>query len=210
MASNVFNAAEIELRRQLLREELNSLEADKLKSLGGLQIIDFHHPERSPGWPIYNVNDPRNQWPQLLYHSTEKDPRNEERRLGIRRRNEANPHLAPMDVPDSEPLVVKVNNTKEREVAFAAGFVATPPERQKIDGNSPLELIGRQANNPLMDSLPAQSAAPAIDVVARVLELNAMNRDALMAHATELGVELKPEMTKAEMIAAIAYAPQTD
>ena len=97
MATSTFNAQEIETRRQLLREELAALEDEKLKNLGNMQVVDYHHPERSPGWPIYR----HQAFPQLLYHATDKDPRIEEQRLGLRRRNEANPNLAPMPIPRS-------------------------------------------------------------------------------------------------------------
>jgi hypothetical protein len=202
MSAHTFDASEIELRRKLLREELDLLEADKIKNLGSMQVVDYHHPERSPGWPVYNRNDPRNDWPQLLYHPTEKDPRVEQQRLGLRRRNEANPNLAPMDIPPSEPLTIKVANPAEKKAAIALGYEALSPGRQMIDGNSPLEVIGRATSNPL----PVAAEQSRVDV-ARILELNAMTRDALVSQAEQLGVDVRSEMTKADLISAIAYAP---
>lgn len=205
MATSTFNAAEIELRRKLLLEQLAELQDEKLKSIGGLQIIDFHHPERSPGWPIYR----HQAFPQLLYHATEKDPRNEERRLGVRRRNEANPTLAPMDIPDSEPLTVKVANEAEKREKMGLGFVEQAPARQMIDGNSPLEAIGRAAHNPLTAASPeftANTQAPVLSVE-MILKLNSMPKDELVKHVLEVyGVEAPDEASKVEIITAVQNA----
>jgi hypothetical protein len=201
MSAHNFDAATIELRRKLLREELDLLEDAKIKNLGTMQVVDYHHPERSPGWPIYR----HQAYPQMLYHPTAKDPAIEEKRLGLRRRNEANPHLAPMDIPPSEPLIRKVANAEEKKAAMALGFEELTPARPMIDGNSPLEVIGRAAVNPLSSEVPVEQ--PRVDV-ARILELNSMTRDALVAQAEELGVDVRPEMTKADLISAIAYAPE--
>lgn len=194
MATSTFNAAELEVRRQLLREELAALETEKLKNMGGMQIVDFHHPERSPGWPIYR----HQAFPQLLYHPSEKDGRIEEQRLGIRRRNEANPHLAPMDIPRSEPLTLKVVDATAKAAAMAQGFIETPPQVQMVDGNSPAELIGRQATNPLLDkTVPALS-------VETIIKLNQMSKDDLEKHALEVyGVTASREATKIDIITAI-------
>ncbi len=193
MATVGFNAAEMEARRVLLREELSNLETEKMKAIGGLQIIDIHHPERSPGWPLYR----HQSWPQLLYHSTKKDPRNEERRLGIRRRNEANPRLAPMDVPESESLMLKVANEEEKKRALVEGFIEQPPQRQMIDGNSPLEMIGRMAENPL----PISSSLLSVETI---IKLNQMSKDDLVQHAQEVyGIALEEDASKVEIITAI-------
>ncbi len=195
MATNLFDPAEIELRRQLLREELANLEAEKIKSIGTMQVVDYHHPERSPGWPIYR----HQPFPQLLYHPTEKDPAVEQRRLGLRRRNEANPHLAPMDIPPSEPLTLKVNNQAEKDAAIERGYGETVPGRQKIDANSPLEMIGAEAENPLQP----QPAAAGLSVE-EILKLNAMPKDDLLQHASErYGITVAEEASKLEIIRAI-------
>jgi hypothetical protein len=204
MAGSTYNAAELEVRRQLLREELATLETEKLKNLGGMQIVDFHHPERSPGWPIYR----HQEWPRLMYHPTACDPRNEERRLGVRRRNEQNPHLAPMDVPDSEPLTVKVANETERNLAAARGFLKDPPAKQMIDQNSPLEMIGRGAHNPLLDSPASTPISPTLSVES-IIKFNQMSKDELVGQAAEIyGVSLPDEASKVDIITAIQTAVQ--
>lgn len=196
MATSTFNAAEIEMRRQLLREELAALESDKLKNLGSMQVVDYHHPERSPGWPIYR----HQPFPQLLYHASDKDPRIEEQRLGLRRRNEANPNLAPMDIPPSEPLTVKVANEEEKKRALAMGFVETAPSKQKIDSKSPLELIGREESNPLL----GQESEPAGLSVEAIIKLNALPKDELLRQARDVyGISIDEEASKIEIISAI-------
>jgi hypothetical protein len=194
MATSTFNAQEIETRRQLLREELAALEADKLKNIGGMQVIDYHHPERSPGWPIYR----HQEFPKLLYHATEKDPRVEQQRLGLRRRNEANPHLAPMDIPPSEPLTIKVANEQEKAEAEAKGFTATPPSKQSIDARSPLEVIGQGASNPLLADVPQPLS------VETIIKLNALPKDELLAQARDVyGLTVDDEDSKITIITAI-------
>lgn len=149
MATATISPADLEVRRQLLREELAALEDQKLKSIGSMQVVDFHHPERSPGWPVYR----HQAYPQMLYHSTEKDSRIEGIRLGVRRRNEANPTLAPMDVPISEAMTLKVFTAAEKVAAIDKGYVETPVlySGPTVDGNSPLEMIGRGPSNPLIE-----------------------------------------------------------
>lgn len=193
MATTTFNAAEMEARRKLLMEELSVLQDQKMKAIGGLQVIDIHHPERSPGWPIYR----HQAYPQMLYHPTEKDQRIEEQRLGLRRRNEANPNLAPMEIPPSEALTLKVGNAAEKEAALARGFVETPLARQMIDGNSPPEVIGRAATNPLATSDLALS-------VETIIKLNQMPKDELVEYALcTYGVALPEEASKVDIITAI-------
>jgi hypothetical protein len=199
MATSTFSAQEIEVRRQILREELATLEDAKLKSIGNMQIIDFHHPERSPGWPVYRFQ----AYPQLMYHATEKDQTNEAKRLGIRRRNESNPNLAPMDIPDSLPLTRKVANMEEKTAAMAEGFVEAPPApRRMIDEHSPLETIGSAPINPLQVPIPALS-------VETIIKLNQMPKDELVEHAREVyGVDLPDEASKIEIITAIQKGAQ--
>ena len=205
MATSTFNAQEIELRRKLLREELDALEAEKIKNLGAMAIIDYHHPERSPGWPIYNVNDPRNQYPKLLYHPTLKDERLEAQRLGARRRNEQNPNLAPMDIPASRCLTMKVANEEEKRQALRQGFGETPVIYEpSVDGNSPLELIGRAAVNPLL----GQESEPVTLSVETIIKLNQMSKDELVKTAAETyGVSLPDEASKVDIITAIQKGP---
>lgn len=203
MATTTFNAAEMEARRILLRQELAELEDAKMKAIGGLQVIDYHHPERSPGWPIYNVNDPRNKYPRLLYHPTQKDERIEAQRLGVRRRNEANPQLAPMDIPSSECLTKKVFSEAEHAEALERGFVERPPEtKPSIDSNSPVEAIGRAAENPLLGNNPSAELS-----VETIIKLNQMPKDELVKHAREtFGVSLPEDASKVDIITAIQNA----
>jgi hypothetical protein len=193
MAAHTFNASEIELRRKLLREELDALEAEKLKNLGSMQVVDYHHPERSPGWPIYR----HQPFPQMLYHPTMKDESIEQRRLGIRRRNEANPHLAPMDIPPSEPLTIKVADEAAKKLALADGYVELPPTRQLIDAKSPLEVIGRAEINPLLGTRTTLS-------VSDIIKLNLMPKEDLLKEAREIyGLTVADEASKVEIITAI-------
>jgi hypothetical protein len=193
MAAHTFNASEIELRRKLLREELDALEAEKLKNLGSMQVVDYHHPERSPGWPIYR----HQPFPQMLYHPTMKDESIEQRRLGIRRRNEANPHLAPMDIPPSEPLTIKVADEAAKKLALADGYVENPPTRQLIDAKSPLEVIGRAETNPLLATRTTLS-------VSDIIKLNLMPKEDLLKEARETyGLTVADEASKVEIITAI-------
>jgi len=193
MAAHTFNSSEIELRRKLLREELDALEAEKLKNLGSMQVVDYHHPERSPGWPIYR----HQPFPQMLYHPTMKDESIEQRRLGIRRRNEANPHLAPMDIPPSEPLTIKVADEAAKKLALADGYVENPPTRQLIDAKSPLEVIGRAEINPLLATRTTLS-------VSDIIKLNLMPKEDLLKEAREIhGLTVADEASKVEIITAI-------
>jgi hypothetical protein len=198
MATSTFNAQEIETRRKLLHEELAALEAEKLKNLGAMQVVDYHHPERTPGWPIYNVNDPKNRYPRLLYHPTMKDQRVEDQRLGIRRRNEANPNLALMDVPASQCLTRKVANPAEHAAALQEGFVETPViSGPALDNNSPAELIGRATVNPLPQHQPGLT-------VETIIKLNQMSKDELVKQAQEVyGVSLPEDASKVDIITAI-------
>jgi hypothetical protein len=198
MATSTYNAAEIELKRQLLREELARLEDEKLKSIGNMQIIDFHHPERSPGWPIYRFQE----YPKLMYHASEKDQIVEAKRLGLRRRNEANPNLAPMDIPPSEPVIRKVKDARDEAQALREGFTAVPLNRQMIDGNSPLEVIGSALQNPL--TVPAPTLP-----IETILELNSMPKAELVKRASqEYGIVLPDEATKVDIISAIQKGVQ--
>lgn len=203
MATSTFNAQEIEIRRKLLHEELAALETEKIKNLGAMQVMDYHHPERTPGWPIYNLNDPRNKYPQMLYHPSALDMRIEEQRLGIRRRNEANPHLAPMDMPPSECLKIKVGTLAEKQAAMADGFIEAAPQRQMVDMNSPAELIGRAKTNPLMEA-----SQPVGLSVETIIKLNQMPKDELLKHALEAtGITFSPDASKVEIITAMQKGP---
>lgn len=195
MATHGFNAAEMEARRVLLRDELAALEDQKMKAIGGLQVIDIHHPERSPGWPIYR----HQEFPKMLYHPTAKREDVEQRRLGVRRRNESNPNLAPMDIPTSEAVTLKVENAKELAAALAEGWSATPViyNGPTVDANSPLEMIGRAERNPL--------PKPAVILSAKtIIELYALPLKELVKEAKEVyGVVLTDEATKLDIVTAI-------
>lgn len=197
MAASTFSPAEMEARRILLREELANLEAEKIKSIGNMQIIDFHHPERSPGWPIYR----HQPYPVMLYHPTKKNEEVEAQRLGIRRRNEANPNLAPMDIPCSQALMVKAGTVQEKSAFLADGFVETAVVYggPAIDANSPLEMIGRATVNPLVED-----QAPTLSVET-IIKLNQMPKEDLLRHAREAyGYAGSDEASKVDIINAIA------
>lgn len=198
MAASTFNAQEIEIRRKLLREELDILEAEKIKNLGSMKVIDYHHPERSPGWPPYR----HQAFPTMLYHPTAKDEAIEATRLGVRRRNDANPNFAPMDVPCSQARTIKVGNKEEKAAALASGFVETPIlyNGPAIDSGSPLEMIGRAAANPLViEDQPRQLS------VETIIKLNQMPKDELVKHAMDAyGVECADEASKVDIINAIS------
>ncbi len=200
MAASTFSPQEIELRRKLLQDELLALQDQKLKSIGNMQVIDYHHPERSPGWPPYR----HQAFPTMLYHPTKKDQHIEEVRLGIRRRNEANPNLAAMDVPSSEPLTIKVGNEEEKRLALAQGFVERAPDKQAIDANSPLDVIGRATVNPL-----TAAEQPHLSVET-IIKLNQMPKDELVKHAREVyGVTCPEDASKVDIINAIAEGNRT-
>ncbi len=123
MSSAGMSYEELQTRKKLLLEELAGTQnaMNKTNNLEG--SIDIHHPERSPGWPIYRHQD----YPRMMYHPIQLDPQVEAARLGVRRRNDANPNLAPLDLPAPKPLTRKVMNAKEQEEAEEQGFVRKPP-----------------------------------------------------------------------------------
>jgi hypothetical protein len=215
MASQGMNYQELEVRKKLLLEELANTQNQIVENHASAEAIDIHHPERSTGWKKV----PYLEFPKVMYHPAKLDPVREDLRLGTRRRNDANPTLAPLDVPHPRPLTRTVKSKEEERQAKADGFLQTPPQIQLEDsaqanaGIDPAILsvkVGPSQSrvpsaNP-EDTQTSQTPTPAPDV-ARILELNAMNRDTLIAHAKDLGLQLDADMTKADIIAAIAYAP---
>jgi hypothetical protein len=103
---------------ELLQENQKSL--DKFSDAGG--SFDIHHPERSPNWKRYV----HQEYPKALYHPVQLDPVIENQREGIRRRNAANPNVAPLQMPPSEPLMRKVSTPEEHAQAEMEGFVSYP------------------------------------------------------------------------------------
>jgi hypothetical protein len=218
MASQGMNYQELEVRKKLLLEELANTQNQIVENHASAEAIDIHHPERSTGWKKV----PYLEYPKVMYHPAKLDPVREDLRLGTRRRNDANPTLAPLDVPHPRPLTKTVHNKEQERQAKAEGFLETPPQIELADsaqanaGVDPAILsvnvapsqsrTSSRSSQASADAQASQSPAPAPDV-ARILELNSMNRDALVAHAAELGVVLDPDMSKADMISAIAYAP---
>ena len=151
--------------------------------------VDIHHPERSPGWPVYRFQE----FPKMLYHPVKLDPAREGQRMGVRRRNESNPTYAPLDVPHPLPLVLIVNTAAEEKAAEAKGFVKTPPVLR------PDLLPGE---------LPKPQASFQTLSVDTILELSMMKKDELLTHAANVyGVTLPAEATRAEIINACAASP---
>lgn len=111
-------------RRALLVAELTAT-SEKIQK-GGQGVIDIHHPETSPDWPRYKYQE----YPKMVYHPIKLDQSVEARRTGIRRRNEINPNLVPLDLPVSQALTQVVRSIEEEEAARELGFVATPPALQ--------------------------------------------------------------------------------
>lgn len=113
-------------------QNLQEQRAELVKALGTIQgqinkggrgDFDIHHPERSPDWQRYQ----HQEYPRMVYHPVKLDPKIETLRLGLRRRNEANPALAPLDLPASKPLYRIVQNAEELKAAEEQGFCKTPP-----------------------------------------------------------------------------------
>jgi hypothetical protein len=107
-----------------------------------------------------------------------------------------------MDIPPSEPLTRNVGNEAEKKQALAEGWDEKAPNRQSIDANSPLHLIGRGAENPLIEPR-AQTSAFSMSVET-ILKLNALPKDELLKQARELyGVEVSDEASKVQILTLI-------
>lgn len=201
MATQGMSYTELETRKRLLLEELANTQNQIVQNHTANEAIDIHHPERSLGWKRI----PYQEYPKVMYHPVKLDPVREDLRLGTRRRNDANPNLAPLDIPHARPFTRTVGSKEEEAQAVKEGFLKLPPqlkteESAAANGGIDPALLAVQ--------VPSTSQKPAAQPdVARILELNAMTRDNLVARAQDLGVEIRPEMTKADLIEAIAYAP---
>lgn len=138
---------DLQERKRLLLDELNSTQQQIGKVQGIEGAIDIHHPERSAGWPIYR----HQSFPKMVYHPIKLDPQIETQRQGVRQRNLANPHLAPQELPASRPLTRIVKHAEELEQAEAEGFVKTPPMLQSDEETA--QLNSDPLSNPdLMDA----------------------------------------------------------
>ena len=124
MSSSSF--MDLQERKRLLLEELNNTQQQIGKVQGIEGAIDIHHPERSPGWPLYR----HQPFPKMVYHPIKLDPKIEVQRQGVRNRNLANPNLAPLDLPASQPLTRIVKHDEELKQAESEGFVKVPPMLQ--------------------------------------------------------------------------------
>lgn len=86
-------------------------------------VMDIHHPERSEGWPRYE----HEEFPMMVYHPVQLDPRIEGDRANIKLRNQRNPGLPALDLPHQQPLTRKVENAEALAAAEKEGFVRKPP-----------------------------------------------------------------------------------
>jgi len=146
MATAGMNYDELQLRKKLLLESLQET-ANELLNRNEVQgVMDIHHPERSPGWKPYRFQE----FPKMMYHPVKLDQAIEAKRLGIRRRNEANPNLAPLDLPAQEPLKLIVQNKEDEEKAMTQGYVKVPPQLARSEEEAHAEKL---AADPLAASM---------------------------------------------------------
>ena len=203
MATQGMSYTELETRKRLLLEELANTQNQIVQNHTSAEAIDIHHPERSFGWK----RQPFQEYPKTMYHPVKLDPVREDLRKGTRLRNDANPNLAPLDLPHAKPFTRIVGSKEEEAQALKEGFLKLPPQLKQegpvADGGIDERLLAVQ-----VPAGPVQTQAPAPQPsVARILELNGMTRDNLVTLAEESDVAVRPEMTKADLIEAIAYAP---
>jgi hypothetical protein len=143
MATAGLSYEELQMRKKLLLEELQNTGNELLTRNEVQGAMDIHHPERSPGWKPYR----HQEYPKMLYHPVKLDPAIEAKRLSIRRRNEANPTYAPLDLPASEPLKVIAKNKDEEEKFLAQGYAKLPPQLKTAEDEAALR-------DPLAESIP--------------------------------------------------------
>lgn len=126
MSSYVGDYQALQERKKLLLDELNATQ-QKIGQVHGIEgAIDIHHPERSPNWPVYR----HQEYPKMLYHPIKLNPQIEASRKGIQQRNLANPQYAPLDLPASQALTLKIHSKQEEEEALKAGYAKAPPVMQ--------------------------------------------------------------------------------
>jgi hypothetical protein len=190
MSAAGMSIEDLQIRKKLLLDELAGTATELLQRNVNEGAMDIHHPERSQGWKPYR----HLEYPKMMYHPVHRDPRIEEQRLSVRRRNEANPNLAPLDLPAPEPLKMKVQTKEEEASAREAGFVKSPPVI-KTDETGAVKL----------DPLAASLGKPSMSLtVEEIVALNTMGKDELVKVAKEsYGVELAPDATKIQIITAI-------
>jgi len=195
MSTAGMNYDDLQLRKKLLLESLQET-ANELLNRNEVQgAMDIHHPERSPGWKPYR----HQEYPKMMYHETRLDPVIEDKRLGVRRRNEANPNLAPMDWPASEPLKIIVKDKAAEDEAGKKGFVKFPPVLRRSEEQAHLDKV----SDPLAASVGV-IPAPLLSV-AEIIELNAMSKDVLAKTAKDkYGIEVSADDTKIGIIDAIS------
>ncbi len=192
MSAAGMSIEDLQLRKKLLLEELAESANELLKRNVSDGAIDIHHPERSPGWKPYRFQE----YPKIMYHLIQRDPRIEEQRMNVRRRNDANPNLAPLEMPAVEPLKIKVQNKAEEEEAVKKGFVKLPPVLASEDKARAPKL------DPLAASMGIQPKPPLSAEV--IISLNGMSKDDLVAEATEkYGIDVPDDATKLQIITAI-------
>lgn len=146
MSTAGFSHEELQLRKKLLMEELQATTNQILETNVISGSMDIHHPERSPGWKPYKFQE----FPKIMYHPIKLDQTREDQRLGIRRRNDANPNLAPLEQLPPEPLKRKVVSKAEEEQAAKEGFVTTPPQIKLEEG------YPAKSADPLAESMGTQ------------------------------------------------------
>lgn len=100
--------------------------------------IDINRPPREP----YNPNDPKNKYPKMLYHQTEKDPNWAREHQRITLYNSLHPEK-PELLPAVPAKFLTVNNQAEETRALAQGYGLRPPEDSQEEddfgvGNSPV------------------------------------------------------------------------
>ena len=133
MASAGLSYEELQVRKKLLLDQLQETQNAVNKTTAIEGAIDIHHPERSAGWPRYK----HQSYPKMMYHPVKLDAAIEAVRLGTRRRNDANPSLAPLDIPAPKPLRKIVHSEAEEKRAEQEGFVRTPPELKMEEESAP-------------------------------------------------------------------------
>jgi hypothetical protein len=145
MASAGLSYEDLQIRKKLLLDELQETTNTLNQQVTEAGSMDIHHPERSPGWKPYR----HQAYPRMVYHPIKLDPQIEANRLSIRRRNDANPTYAPLDIPQPEPLKRKVHSKTEEDVAVAEGFVLIPPQLN-VEESEPVPA----KRDPLAESVP--------------------------------------------------------
>ena len=97
-------------------------------SFAGGATIDLNKPT-----PVaYNPNDPKNEFPKMLYHQTKKDANWLAEHKRITLYNNLHPEK-PEILPHVPAAFVIVKNKKEEEQMIASGFGLRPPAIEEVD-----------------------------------------------------------------------------